>query len=113
MIISPLHKFIFVAIPKTGTHSVRKALRDHMGPDDLEQVGLFVQKKFPIPELARLQHGHLSLEQVRPYLRQADFDFFSSSPSCGIRSTASSPIAHSCLGRTASSNGILTPSCAT
>ncbi len=76
MIISPLHKFIFVAIPKTGTHSVRRALREHMGPDDLEQVGLFVQKKFPIPDLARLQHGHLSLEQVRPYLRQADFDSF-------------------------------------
>jgi hypothetical protein len=74
MIISALHKFIFVAIPKTGTHSVRRALREHMGPDDLEQVGLFVQKKFPIPELARLQHGHLSLEQVRPYLKSEDFD---------------------------------------
>jgi hypothetical protein len=76
MIISVLHKFIFVAIPKTGTHSVRRALREHMGADDLEQVGLFVQKKFPIPELARLQHGHLSLEQVRPHLRQDEFDSF-------------------------------------
>ena len=69
MIVSALHKFIFVAIPKTGTHAVRQALREHMGPQDIEQVGLFVQKQFPIPELARLQHGHLSLEQVRPYLR--------------------------------------------
>jgi hypothetical protein len=76
MIISALHKFIFVAIPKTGTHSVRRALREHMGPDDLEQVGLFVQKKFPIPELARLQHGHLSLEQVRPYLPPEQFHSF-------------------------------------
>jgi len=76
MIISLLHKFIFVAIPKTGTHSIRRALRDHMGSDDLEQVGLFVQRKFPIPELARLQHGHLSLEQVRPYLPQEEFDSF-------------------------------------
>ncbi len=66
MIISSLHKFIFVAIPKTGTHSVRQALRHHMGPQDLEQVGLFVKKHFPIPELARLQHGHLSLQQIRP-----------------------------------------------
>ena len=64
MIISSLHRFIFVAIPKTGTHSVRQALRRHMGPSDLEQVGLFVQSKLPIPELARLQHGHLSLAQV-------------------------------------------------
>ena len=76
MIISALHKFIFVAIPKTGTHSVRQALRAHMGPDDLEQVGLFVQKKFPIPELAQLQHGPLSLAQVRPYLRPEAFDSF-------------------------------------
>jgi Sulfotransferase family len=76
MIISALHRFIFVAIPKTGTHSVRQALREHMGPEDLEQVGLFVQKKFPIPDLARLQHGHLSLEQVRPYLRPEEFESF-------------------------------------
>ena len=31
MIISSRHKFIFVAIPKTGTHSVRQALRQHLG----------------------------------------------------------------------------------
>jgi hypothetical protein len=76
MIISSLHKFIFVAIPKTGTHSVRQALRQHMGPQDLEQVGLFVKKHFPIPELARLQHGHLSLMQIRPYLRNEEWQGF-------------------------------------
>jgi hypothetical protein len=73
MIISALHKFIFVAIPKTGTHSVRRALREHLGLKDIEQVGLFVQKRFPIPDLAQLQHGHLSLEQVRPYLSPETF----------------------------------------
>jgi hypothetical protein len=76
MIISGLHKFIFVAIPKTGTHSVRQALREHMGPRDLEQVGLFVQKRFPIPELAQLRHGHLSLQQVRPYLKPGEWQSF-------------------------------------
>jgi hypothetical protein len=76
MIVSALHKFIFVAVPKTGTHAVRRALREHLGPQDLEQVGLFVTKKFPIPQLARLQHGHLSLQQVRPYLRPEEFDGF-------------------------------------
>ena len=76
MIVSALHKFIFVAIPKTGTHSVRQALREHMGTRDLEQVGLFVQKRFPIPELAQLQHGHLSLHQVRPYLRPEEWQSF-------------------------------------
>jgi len=69
MIISGLHKFIFVAIPKTGTHSVRRALREHMGPQDVEQVGLFVQRQFPIPDLAKIGHGHITLGQVRPYLK--------------------------------------------
>ncbi len=76
MIISARHRFIFAAIPKTGTHSVRRALRKHLGPDDMEQVGLFVQSKLPIPELARLGHGHLTLAQVRPYLPPEDFDGF-------------------------------------
>ena len=76
MIVSALRKFIFVAIPKTGTHAVRQALRAHLGPSDLEQVGLFVQKRFPIPELARLQHGHLSLQQIRPYLRPQEWESF-------------------------------------
>ncbi|MBA3667172.1 MAG: sulfotransferase family 2 domain-containing protein [Sphingomonas sp.] len=76
MIISSLHKFIFVAVPKTGTHSVRQALRKHLGAQDLEQVGLFLKKHFPIPELAKLQHGHLSLKQIRPYLRQEEWETF-------------------------------------
>jgi hypothetical protein len=76
MIISGLHKFIFVAIPKTGTHSVRQALREHMGPQDVEQVGLFVQRKFPIPDLAQIGHGHLTLAQVRPYLKPEWWDSF-------------------------------------
>ena len=76
MIISSFHKFIFVAIPKTGTHAVRQALREHMGLDDLEQVGLFVEKKFPFPELARLRHGHLTLQQIRPYLDAESFGSF-------------------------------------
>jgi hypothetical protein len=73
MIISALHKFIFVAIPKTGTHSVRQALRKHMGPQDMEQVGLFVKREFPIVDLAQLQHGHLSLQQVRPHFPPEEF----------------------------------------
>ena len=76
MIISRKHKFIFVAVPKTGTHSVRRALRDQMGPDDLEQVRLFVDKHFPWPELAKLEHGHITLAQVRPFLGDEDFRSF-------------------------------------
>ena len=77
MIVSHQHRFIFVAIPKTGTHSVRQALREQLGPDDIEQVGLFVDKRFPYPELAQIRHGHLSLQQVRPFLgEQAFADYF-------------------------------------
>ena len=73
MIVSHLHRFIFVAVPKTGTHSVRQALRAHMGPDDMEQARLFIEKQFPIPELARLGHGHLSFQDVRPHLGEEAF----------------------------------------
>jgi len=76
MIISGLHKFIFVAIPKTGTHAVRQSLRAHMGPADIEQVGLFVQKKFPIAPLAQIGHGHITLQQLQPYMQPGEFAGF-------------------------------------
>ena len=73
MIISHQHRFIFAAVPKTGTHSVRQALREHMSAVDIEQVGLFVNKRFPYEQLAAIRHGHLSLEQVRPYVGEQIF----------------------------------------
>ena len=74
MIVSHAHRFIFAAVPKTGTHAVRQALREHLGENDLEQVGLFVSKRFPWPDLAAIQHGHLALRQVRPHLGDEIFD---------------------------------------
>lgn len=77
MIVSHKHRFIFTAIPKTGTHSVRHGLRDHLGPDDMEQARLFVEKQFPIPEIARMGHGHISFAEVRPFLGEDVFaDYF-------------------------------------
>ncbi len=76
VIVSHRHRFIFAAVPKTGTHSVRGALRRHLGPDDIEQAGLFVKKQFPYPELAQIGHGHLGFEQVRPYLGDAVVDSY-------------------------------------
>jgi hypothetical protein len=73
MIISHRNRFIFTAIPKTGTHAVRQALRAHLGPEDHEQVGLFLQKRLPYAALAALRHGHLSLAQIRPHLGEAAF----------------------------------------
>ena len=76
MIVSFAHRFVFAAIPKTGTHAVRQALRAHLGPEDMEQVGLFVDKRLPIPELAALEHGHIGLAQLRPHLPAEQFDSF-------------------------------------
>lgn len=73
MIVSHTHRFVFAAVPKTGTHSVRQALRLHMGPDDVEQARLIVEKRFPWPELAKVGHGHLSFEEVRPFLGEEAF----------------------------------------
>jgi hypothetical protein len=74
MIVSHRHRFIFAAVPKTGTHSVRQALREQLGESDVEQVGLFVDKRFPWADLAAIRHGHLALRQVRPYLGEEAFD---------------------------------------
>ena len=73
VIVSHRHRFIFAAVPKTGTHSVRQALREQLGDGDVEQVGLFVNKRFPWAELAAIQHGHLSLRQLRPFLGEDAF----------------------------------------
>ena len=73
MIVSHRHQFIFAAVPKTGTHAVRQALREQLGEHDIEQVGLFVNKRFPWRDLAALQHGHLALRQVRPFLGEEAF----------------------------------------
>ena len=76
MIISHQHRFIFVAIPKTGTHSVRRALRAHLAADDLEQVGLFVSKRFPFAEFEGIRHGHITLQQIRPCLEGDQFNSY-------------------------------------
>lgn len=76
VIISTQHQFIFFAVPKTGTHSIRHALRPHLAEGDMEQVGLFVQKSFPFPELSALGHGHLGVQQVRPVLGADTFDSY-------------------------------------
>ena len=68
MIISHRHKFIFFAVPKTATHTIREALRQHLGPDDWEQQVLFGSQSLPIPEIAALRHGHITAQELRPHL---------------------------------------------
>ena len=40
MIVSHRHRSIFFALPHTGTHAIRAALRPFLGSDDWEQEGL-------------------------------------------------------------------------
>ena len=74
MIISHKHKFIFFAVPKTATHTIREALRQHMDEGDWEQQVLFGKQSLPIPEIARIEHGHITAEQIRPHLDDAVWD---------------------------------------
>ena len=68
MIISHHHRFIFYAIPKTGSHAIRNALRPYLHQFDWEQCCLNERRSFPIPDLAKIRHGHITYQQVRPFL---------------------------------------------
>ena len=68
MIISHKHRFIFFAQPRTGTHAIRAALEPHLGPHDWQQQSLTRTVRLPVPELARIGHGHISLRQVQAHL---------------------------------------------
>ncbi len=74
VIISHQHQFIFFAVPKTGTHSIRQALRPHLGAGDEEQARLFEQHSFSHPELKAIGHGHISVAQVKPVLGDDVFE---------------------------------------
>ena len=66
MIISHARKFLFVAIPKTATQAIRRALRPHLHQHDWEQCHLFEPKAFPLEPIAQLRHGHISCAQIKP-----------------------------------------------
>jgi len=68
MIISHRHRFIFFAVPKTATHSIREALRQHKEPDDWEQQMLFGKQVLPFPEIAKIGHGHISAKEISAVL---------------------------------------------
>ena len=68
MIVSFSRRFLFVAVPKTAGHAVRARLREQMGPRDWEQCRLFETRAFPVADLAAVGHGHLTCEEVQPWL---------------------------------------------
>jgi hypothetical protein len=70
LIISHRHSFIFFAVPRTGTHALRRALGQHLGSDAWEQQDLYEKKRLPIEPLAKLRHGHISVAQLMAHLPQ-------------------------------------------
>ena len=68
MIVSHRHRFIFFAQPRTATHAVRAALQPHLDADDWQQQALTETLRLPILDLARIGHGHISLEQAQASL---------------------------------------------
>ena len=68
MIVSHRHRFIFFAEPRAGSHAVRAALQPCLGAEDWQQQALTAQLRLPVPGLARIGHGHVTLRQVRACL---------------------------------------------
>ena len=64
MIFSESRGFIFFAVPKTGTHAIREALRPHLSAPDWEQQLRYGQQLSPLPEIAAVNHGHVSYQQL-------------------------------------------------
>lgn len=72
MIFSSSKKFIFFAVPKTGTHAVREVLRPLLASEDWEQQMLTGRMLSPVPELANIGHGHISYQQLSRALGKAE-----------------------------------------
>jgi hypothetical protein len=67
-IISHRHRCIFIAVPKSASHSIRFALRPYLDAKDEEQVALFLHKRIQRPIFASMAHGHQTAAEVREAL---------------------------------------------
>ncbi len=68
MIVSHSRRFIFVAVPRTGSQTVRAALRPHLGPADEEQAVWRTRKALSHPALAAIGHGHITAREAAAHL---------------------------------------------
>lgn len=68
MIVSHRHRFIFFAVPRTGSHAIRAALAPSLGEADWQQETLRRGALSPVPALARIGHGHITLQQAEAHL---------------------------------------------
>jgi hypothetical protein len=76
MIISHKYKFIFFPIPKTGTHSIRFALRPYLGPKDEEHVALFHHSKLITGNFEHRKNGHISVQEIRPWFSEDQWNSY-------------------------------------
>ncbi len=76
MIVSHAHKFIFFAVPRTATHSVRAALTPFLAEDDWRQERLSQQQVLPVEELARAGHGHIGVRAIQPHLNEEQWSSY-------------------------------------
>jgi hypothetical protein len=71
MILSHSHKFCFVSVPKTGTHSIDRALRKTKATGDVFQHyhTTDARTRFPEPELSSDDdaEGHIPLTRLAPF----------------------------------------------
>lgn len=95
MIISFKHKFVFIAISKTASHTFREALRPELGPRDWEQCKLFEKREFPVKALAAVGHGHFTYAEIKPYLLPGMWDEFFTF--CTIRNPFDRFVSHCCF----------------
>ena len=71
MIFSTSRQFVFFAVPKTGTHSVRELLRPLIAESDWEQQLLTGRMLSPINAIAEIGHGHISYAQLTSIVGEA------------------------------------------
>ena len=64
MIVSFARRLIFVAVPRTGSHAVRAALRPHLAATDWEQCTRFETRLCPVPQIASIGHGHIPARTI-------------------------------------------------
>ena len=76
MIFCNSRRFIYFAVPKTATHSVRQLLTPCLTDSDWQQQALFGKDESPISALAAIGHGHLSVKQLDQALPDSDWQSY-------------------------------------
>ena len=68
MIISHKHRFVFVAVPKVASQSIRLAFRPFLADGDEEQATLFDKLYSTDPHMAAKGHGHFTASELKEHL---------------------------------------------